>query len=44
MPLFSRDKSKILGVLDVDSEELGTFDDIDIENMTKICELVSRKC
>ncbi len=36
IPLIS-DSGKVLGVLDIDSTELGAFDDVDRNNLEKLC-------
>lgn len=39
IPLFDKNK-KILGVLDVDSDQENAFDEIDVENLTRILQLI----
>jgi len=41
VPVFSR--SKVAGVLDVDSDKLNSFDNIDKEYLEKICKIISIK-
>ena len=39
MPVFGSD-GKVIAVLDIDSEHLGTFDDIDRKYLEDICKLI----
>ncbi len=39
IPVFDPDKN-LLGVLDVDSDQVNSFDDVDVENLEKILNLI----
>ena len=41
VPVFSPD-GKVTAVLDIDSEQLGTFDDVDRQYLEQICKLISK--
>lgn len=42
IPIYHpKDKSKVVGVLDIDSEFLACFDQTDAEYLNRVCELVS---
>ena len=41
VPVFSQDGS-VQAVLDIDSKELATFDDVDRQYLEEICKLISR--
>ena len=41
VPLFSKD-NEVTAVLDIDSKELATFDDVDRQYLEEICKLISR--
>lgn len=41
VPVFSQDSS-VQAVLDIDSKELATFDDVDRQYLEEICKLISR--
>ena len=41
VPVFSQDGS-VQAVLDIDSKELATFDDVDCQYLEEICKLISR--
>jgi len=41
VPIFSKD-GEVVGVLDIDSTELATFDDIDREYLEQVCQLLTR--
>lgn len=40
VPLFSADRSRVVAVLDIDSRELATFDDIDCQYLERICQMI----
>ena len=40
VPVFSQD-GEVVAVLDIDSKELGTFDDIDRQNLEEICKMLT---
>lgn len=42
VPVFSQDGS-VQAVLDIDSKELATFDDVDRQYLEEICKLISRR-
>jgi GAF domain-containing protein len=39
VPVFSND-GKVMAVLDIDSERLATFDDVDRKYLEEICKLI----
>ena len=41
VPVFSPD-GKVTAVLDIDSEQLGTFDDVDRQYLEQICKMISK--
>ena len=43
VPVFGND-GKVMAVLDIDSERLATFDDIDRKYLEEICKLMEFNC
>ena len=41
VPIYNKE-SEVVGVLDIDSTDLATFDDIDRENLEQLCQLLTR--
>lgn len=41
VPIYNKE-SEVVGVLDIDSTDLATFDDIDRENLEHLCRLLTR--
>ena len=41
VPIYNKE-SEVVGVLDIDSTDLATFDDIDRENLEQLCQLLIR--
>jgi GAF domain-containing protein len=39
VPVFNREGT-VIAVLDIDSEKLGTFDDVDRQYLEQICQLI----
>ena len=44
VPLFHPGTGAVLGVLDIDSEQTGTFDAADAEGLGEICLFLAEKC
>ena len=42
IPLFTADGNTPVGVLDIDSTELMTFDDTDRQNLERLCAIISK--
>lgn len=43
VPIWNSDNGEVVGVLDIDSEMLATFDDVDREYLEEICNILSDK-
>ena len=41
VPVFAPDDSRVLAVLDIDSRELATFDDVDRRHLEAVCRLIA---
>ena len=41
VPVFAPDDSRVLAVLDIDSRELATFDDVDRRHLEAVCRLIT---
>ena len=41
VPIYNKE-SEVVGVLDIDSTDLATFDDIDRENLEQLCQLLTK--